>query len=46
MAAEARLFVKSFVTNGTKVGFLFSVLLSVKNNRISVGEPVEKKSFR
>ena len=42
MSAEARLFVKPFVTNGTKMGFLFGVLLPVKNDRVSVREPGNK----
>ena len=39
MSAEARLFVKPFVTNGTKMGFLFGVLFPMKNDRVSVREP-------
>ena len=39
MAAEARLFVKTFVANRTEMSFLFCVLFSMKNDRISVCEP-------
>ena len=39
MAAEARLFIKTLVTNRTEMSFLFCVLFSMKNDRISVCEP-------
>ena len=39
MAAEARLFIKTFVANRTEMSFLFCVLFSMKNDRISVCEP-------